>query len=134
MTAPEFRERRWTRAEYDRLIDAGVFQPGESIELLGGLLVVAEPQGGAHFTAIRLAEDAFRAAFGPDWEVRAQGPIALDSVASVADGGADAVEVFVDVIDQNAFDDLLGAHGISPLCGFRDPEACMRIAAAGGRR
>jgi hypothetical protein len=42
MTAPEFRERRWTRVEYDRLIDTGVFKPGEPIELLGGLLVVAE--------------------------------------------------------------------------------------------
>jgi Uma2 family endonuclease len=79
MTAPDFRGRRWTRVEYDRLIEAGVFQPGEPIELLGGLLVVAEPQGDAHFTAIRLAEDALRAAFGPGWEVRPQGPIALDA-------------------------------------------------------
>jgi len=79
VTAPDSRERRWTRVEYDRLIDAGVFQPGEPIELLGGLLVVAEPRGDAHFTAIRLAEDAFRATFGPGWEVRAQGPIALDA-------------------------------------------------------
>lgn len=79
MPAPEFRERRWTRVEYDRLIDAGVFQPGEAVELLGGLLVIAEPPGDAHFTAIRLAEDALRAAFGPGWEVRAQGPIALDA-------------------------------------------------------
>ena len=69
MTTPDSRERRWTRVEYDRLIDAGVFQPGEPIELLGGLLVVAEPQGDAHFTAIRLAEDALRATFGPGWEV-----------------------------------------------------------------
>ena len=79
MTAPDSRERRWTRVEYDRLIDAGVFQPSKPIELLGGLLVVAEPQGDAHFTAIRLAEDALRAAFGPGWEVRGQGPIALDA-------------------------------------------------------
>ena len=79
MTAPDSRERRWTRVEYDRLIDAGVFQPREPIELLGGLLVVAEPQGDAHFTAIRLADDALRAIFGPGWEVRAQGPIALDA-------------------------------------------------------
>ena len=79
MAAPEFRERRWTRVEYDRLIDAGVFQPGEPIELLGGLLIVAEPQGDGHFTAIRLAKDALRATFGPGWEVRAQGPIALDA-------------------------------------------------------
>jgi Uma2 family endonuclease len=79
MTALDSRERRWTRVEYDRLIDAGVFQPGEPVELLGGLLVVAEPQGDAHFTAIRLAEDALRVTFGPGWEVRAQGPIALDA-------------------------------------------------------
>ena len=79
MTAGDSRQRRWTRVEYDRLIDAGVFQPGEPIELLGGLLVVAEPQGDAHFTAIRLAEDALRAAFGRGWEVRAQGPLALDA-------------------------------------------------------
>ena len=79
MTAPEIREGRWTRVEYDRLIDAGVFQPGEPIELLGGRLVVAEPQGDAHFTAIRLVEDALRATFGSGWEVRAQGPIALDA-------------------------------------------------------
>jgi Uma2 family endonuclease len=79
MTAPDSRARRWTRVEYDRLIDVGVFQPGEPIELLGGLLIVAEPQGDAHFTAIRLAEDALRATFGPGWEVRPQGPIALDA-------------------------------------------------------
>jgi len=79
MTAPDLRQRRWTRVEYDRLIDAGVFQTGEPIELLGGLLVVAEPQGDAHFTAIRLAEDALRAAFGRGWEVRAQGLLALDA-------------------------------------------------------
>jgi Uma2 family endonuclease len=70
--------RRWTRVEYERLIDAGAFRPGEPVELLGGVLVVAEPQGSTHFTAIRLAEDALRAAFGSGWDVRVQGPIALD--------------------------------------------------------
>ena len=33
--------RRFTRAEYERLIDLGVFQPGEPIELIGGELMVA---------------------------------------------------------------------------------------------
>jgi Uma2 family endonuclease len=71
------RLRRWTRAEYERLIDAGVFQPGEPLELLGGELMVGEPQGSAHYTAIGLVEDALRAALGPGWLVRSQGPIAL---------------------------------------------------------
>ena len=56
------RLRRWTRAEYARLIEAGIFQPGEPVELLGGELMVSEPQGSAHYTAIGLVEDALRAA------------------------------------------------------------------------
>jgi len=70
--------RRWTRAEYDRLIEIGVFQPRDRIELLGGELIVAEPQSEPHYTAIGLAEDALRAALGTGWLVRSQGPIALD--------------------------------------------------------
>jgi len=72
------RTRRWTRAEYDRLIDVGVFRPDEPLELLGGKLVVSEPQGGPHYTAIGLAEDALRAALPTGWLVRSQGPVQLD--------------------------------------------------------
>src|SRR2546426_6322528 len=72
------RTRRWTRTEYERLIEVGVFRPGEPLELLAGELVVGEPQSGAHYTAIYLAGEALRAAFGPSWLVRSQAPIALD--------------------------------------------------------
>jgi Putative restriction endonuclease len=72
------RTRRWTRAEYERLIDIGVFLQGEPLELLGGELIVSETQGSAHYTAIGLVEDALRAALGPGWLVRSQGPIELD--------------------------------------------------------
>lgn len=71
------RLRRWTRAEYDRLIEAGIFRPGEPVELVGGDLMVSEPQGTAHYTAIGLVEDALRIALGPGWLVRSQGPVAL---------------------------------------------------------
>ena len=70
--------RRWTRAEYDRLIEIGFFQPRDRVELLGGQLIVSEPQSSPHFTAIGLVEDALRAALGTGWLVRSQGPIALD--------------------------------------------------------
>jgi Uma2 family endonuclease len=72
------RTRRWTRAEYDRLIDVGVFLPDEPLELLGGELIVGEPQESAHYTAIGLVEDALRAALQPGWLVRSQGPLELD--------------------------------------------------------
>jgi Uma2 family endonuclease len=70
--------RRWTRGEYDRLIDTGVFRPDERLELLGGDLVVGEPPGSAHYTAIGLVEDALRAALEPGWLIRSQGPLELD--------------------------------------------------------
>ena len=78
MASYETRTRRFSRAEYERLIDLGVFQPGEAIELIGGELMVAEPQGAAHYTAIRKTAKALEAAFGPGWEVRTEGPIGLD--------------------------------------------------------
>jgi len=81
MTTYPARTRRWTRAEYGRLIEVGVFRPGEPVELLGGELIVNEPQGSAHYTAIGLIEDALRASLGSAWLVRSQGPIALDDVS-----------------------------------------------------
>jgi Uma2 family endonuclease len=72
------RLRRWTRLEYDRLIEAGLFRPGERLELLAGHLVVREPQGSLHATAVGLVEDVLRDCFGAGWVVRVQMPIALD--------------------------------------------------------
>ena len=72
------RTRRWTREEYNRLGELGVLREDEPIELLGGQMIVAEPKGSPHSTAIGLTADALRAAFGPGWVVRVQEPIALD--------------------------------------------------------
>ena len=78
---PAPRTRRWTRVEYERLIDLGVFQPGERLELLDGALVVREPQGSRHAAAIRKVLDALRAAFGDAWQIDSQLPLALDDAS-----------------------------------------------------
>jgi Uma2 family endonuclease len=78
MARLELKIRRWKRVEYEQLIERGFFQPGDPVELLGGQLIVPEPQDSYHFAAIQAAEEALRAAFGPDWQVRGQGPLALD--------------------------------------------------------
>jgi Uma2 family endonuclease len=70
--------KRWTRVEYERLIDKGVFGPEDRIELLGGALVVREPQGSPHAMGIRMAEEALRGVFAAGWDVRGQLPVALD--------------------------------------------------------
>src|SRR5512139_481985 len=79
MAVYPIRTRRWTRAEYDRLIADGRFRPDERLELLGGQLVVREPQGSRHAVAIELALAALQRAFGPAWRVRVQLPVALDA-------------------------------------------------------
>jgi Uma2 family endonuclease len=69
--------RRWSRAEYGRLVDLGVFK-GEPIELIGGQLVVAEPQGNRHAMAVGVVGAVLNAALPRGWIVRMQAPIALD--------------------------------------------------------
>ncbi|HEV8440526.1 MAG TPA: Uma2 family endonuclease [Methylomirabilota bacterium] len=78
MAVYRIRTRRWTRAEYDRLVASGTFHPGERLELLDGQLVVREPQGSRHAVAIELALSALQGAFGSAWRVRVQLPVALE--------------------------------------------------------
>jgi Uma2 family endonuclease len=78
MAAHDVKTRRWTRAEYERLIELGIFAPEERIELIGGDLMVAEPQSAWHYTAIRKVARTLGTVFGPEWDVRTQGPMALD--------------------------------------------------------
>jgi Uma2 family endonuclease len=96
MPDSQVRTKRWTRLEYERLIDLGAFGPEERLELIGGQLVIREPQGRPHSTGIRLVAGALRAVFGPEWNVEAQLPVALDEesepepdVAVVAGGPRD---------------------------------------------
>ena len=76
-TAPP-RIRRWTRAEYERLVELALFRPGERLELLDGQLVVREPQGSRHAATIRRVLAALRLALGEAWQIDSQLPLALD--------------------------------------------------------
>ena len=78
MSETPVQARRWTRVEYDRLIEVGIFRPGDKVELLGGQLCVSEPQNSPHATAISLVAEALRQAFPGLWHIRIQLPIALD--------------------------------------------------------
>ncbi|MBI3799790.1 MAG: Uma2 family endonuclease, partial [Deltaproteobacteria bacterium] len=78
MSAAVPHPRLWTREEYYKMAEAGVFRPGERVELIGGRIVTMSPQNSPHFTAICLAEDALRAIFGTGYVVRVQGPLDLN--------------------------------------------------------
>lgn len=70
--------RKWTRVEYERLTDAEIFGPDDRVELLGGAMICKEPQDSRHATGVLLAQRVLSTAFGSDWVVRAQLPVALD--------------------------------------------------------
>jgi len=80
MASPDERTRlhRWTRHEYERLIDHGLVDEDDPIELLDGLLLVKEPQLSPHRTAVLLVAKALERAFGEGWFVQTRSPISLD--------------------------------------------------------
>ncbi len=107
--------RPWRRVEYERLIETGFFKRGDQIELLGGQLIVAEPQGSGHYATIRAVEDALRSVFGPGWEVRGQGPLALDEESEPEPDVAVVPGSFRDYVDGHPARPVLGEASVSPL-------------------
>ncbi len=106
MPGPTVPIKRWKRLEYERLVDCGVFEPGDRVELIDGLLLVSEPQSSPHYTAIQLADQALARAFGEGWTVRTQAPVALD----------DASEPEPDVaVVRGGIRDFATAHPVAPV-------------------
>ena len=115
---PETAMRRWTRKEYDRLIDLGVFQPGERLELLDGWLVLREPQGTSHSAGIRRALAVLRRALGNAWQIDSQLPIALDDHSEP--------EPDISVV-PGAPDNYLAEHPSRPLLIVEVAQSSYRI-------
>lgn len=74
----EMPRHRFSRAQYERMVEAGVFGPGDRLELLDGEIIDMAPQKSRHATAVTLMADALRSAFGSGVTVRVQLPFALD--------------------------------------------------------
>ena len=68
---------RWTRARYDRMVEAGVLGPGDKVELLSGQIIDQTFQNEPHAVATGLIADALREAFGTEAHVRDEKPIGL---------------------------------------------------------
>jgi len=118
MARVAIRSRRWRRTEYDKLIETGFFQSGDPVELVGGQLIVAEPQGSRHFAAIQAVEEALRMAFGPGWQVRGQGPLAVDEESEP--------EPDVAVV-PGSFRDYVGGHPSRPALVVEVSESSLAL-------
>ena len=110
--------RRWTRAEYDRLIEIGFLPPGERLELLDGQLAVREPQSERHASAIRRVVRALQAVLGDEWQIDSQLPIALDDMSEP--------EPDVSIVPR-AEDDYVAAHPMRPHLVIEVADSSYRI-------
>jgi Uma2 family endonuclease len=98
--------RRWTRAEYDRMVDIGLLGSDDHVELIDGEIITMAPQKSLHATVVGLAQDALSKGIGPGMHVRVQSPVALD---------ADSEPEPDLVVVRGERRDYLGAHPAAPL-------------------
>ncbi len=69
---------RWTRRQYDQMIEAGILDEDDRVELINGEIVTVSPQQSPHATGVTLVADELRLAYSRDYTVRTQLPLVLD--------------------------------------------------------
>jgi Uma2 family endonuclease len=70
--------RRWTREEYHRAADLGLFRPEERLELLDGEIIARMTQNEPHASVAARAARLLAGVFGPDHHTRTHSPIVLN--------------------------------------------------------
>jgi Uma2 family endonuclease len=73
------RPRRWTRHEYERLIEQGAFGPEERLELVNGEILAMTPQKSRHASTVVILQRILSQAFATGTHCRPQLPLALSS-------------------------------------------------------
>ncbi len=78
MVAPVIQTKRWTRLEYDRMAEVGIFSQDDRVQLIEGDILTMTPQNSPHATAIGKTERALERLFGSNVWVRVQMPLIVD--------------------------------------------------------
>ena len=66
--------RQWTRDEYYKMAEIGLFD-GKHVELIEGQVIEMSPMGSPQITSVTLTGDILRPVFGTGYFVRIQGPL-----------------------------------------------------------
>lgn len=77
MPSPQSGGNRLSVAEYHRMLDVGILQEGERIELLEGCLVPRMTQKPPHASALQLTRKPIEARLPTGWTARIQLPVTL---------------------------------------------------------
>ena len=138
---------RLSRAEYDRAIEAGVFEPAARLELVNGDLHAMTLQGSRHATGVELVTDALRRTFGSGFRVRMQLPLAADdysepepdaavvtgTIRDYRDAHPTSAVLIVEVSDDSLHHDRTVKQRLYARCGLPEywilalPDACLEV-------
>lgn len=77
MAEPAFAELRYTTKQYFALVEQGVLDPDDRVELLEGVIVSMSPQSPRHASAICRTQDALRNVLGERAIVHGQLPLLI---------------------------------------------------------
>lgn len=76
----EPRARRWTRDEYYKMSEMGLFE-GQRVELIDGEIIEMSPMGNPHVVAASLVQRELIRIFGPSYWIRFGVPLAISAVS-----------------------------------------------------
>lgn len=68
---------RWTRQQYEQMVDAGVLTEDDPVELIDGQIVLMSPQNSRHATVATLCQQALESICSDETFVRMQSPLAV---------------------------------------------------------
>jgi Uma2 family endonuclease len=77
MAAPAIDTRRFTREEYESLVEQGFFGPEERLELLEGIICPMSPHNSPHAACIAVLQQELHPLFATGHHLRVQLPLAL---------------------------------------------------------
>lgn len=126
--------RRWTREEYERLVEQGFFHPDERIELVEGAIYEMPPQTSFHALGVRAVDMALRPIFTEGYDVRSQLPLALGlqsepepdvsvvqgSWEDYADSHPTSAVLVVEVADSSLLHDRKRKAGLYARAGIQE--------------
>ncbi|MBH0201313.1 MAG: Uma2 family endonuclease [Nitrospira sp.] len=78
MAGPAVQIKRWTRREYDRMAEAGIFCQDDRVQLVDGDIITMTPQNSPHAAAIGTTQRVLERLFGANVWVRVQMPLIID--------------------------------------------------------
>jgi Uma2 family endonuclease len=99
--------RRWTREEYERMIDHALLHEDERAELIDGEILTMAPQKSRHAATVAHLQEVLRVAPGSRWHIRAQMPLALDPMSEPEPDLAVVAGAALDYIDGHPEDAAL---------------------------